>query len=1111
MKSPVLVVLLLLSSVVASAQTEIARISGRVTDLTGAVIVGAQCTITNIETDVSKSTTTNEDGIYVIPDLHPATYRLTIQKEGFRTVVQPSLQLYVQDAVNENFTLAIGPASESVTVLSDTSWLQTDSAAVSTVVDQQFVENMPLNGRSFQPLIALTPGIVFTSQNLGDGQFSANGQRSNANYFMVDGVSANFGVIIGGLGQTIGGAIPALTAQGGTNGLVSVDAMQEFRIQTSSYPAEYGRTPGAQISIVTKSGTNQFHGTVFDYLRNEIFDARNYFDAPPLPKPPLRQNDFGGTLGGPILKDKTFFFFSYEGLRLLLPQTASDEFLTASARAAVAPAYQPILKALPLPDPGSPLINPSCDNITNPCLANLTVAYSNPSTLDATSIRIDHNLTKRLTLFARYNHAPSDGATRFWEELGSDHANTDTITLGSTAVLAPTKVNDFRVNWSRNTATYINALTNFHGAVVPPTSVLFPQSSPFRPDKGQALISLESIGNGDLEVREGALYSNVQRQFNLVDTFAWAISVHQLKLGIDYRRLTPTDTESTGFGLFPSGYAALVAGTVSTVGLTAADPFSVRADNYSLFAQDTWRATNHLSLTYGLRWEINTPPVSTASGRPLYVLKGIFDSNPLALVPDALWRTSFGNFAPRIGAAYQFTAKTLVRGGFGLFYDLGYGNVGEAIRFQPYDRFKFFTAQPPLPFDLSNPVFQPPPFSTTIDANVLGLTAVDPNLSLPFTLQWNAAIQRELGANQTLTATYVGSDGRHLLRQDIIAPPLLVNLGTGGTVDAIRNAGYSHYNALQIQFQRHMSHGLQALVSYNFSKSSDIDSTDENGLYAASLSNIVLPPLRPSDFDIRHSIAAAISYEIPTPSWGRTANAILKGWAVDGLVRAMTAPPINVFIRGFSPGLGIYTTQADVVPGQPTWIPDSTQPSGRALNPAAFTSPLVGLVGDFPRNGLRSPYSLDQTDLALRRRFNLTERVKLDVRAEYFNVFNHPMFGIPGSQCNPDTFRGFQGGTALPSFGKVCPGTSTTNIDGGGARTDRAHCTRLAVHGRHSSRLKCISEQDAARSRAGTSRSAIPTIAEGILDRLVHNAHRIEIRGESMRKKRNPTLDEKKE
>ena len=334
MKYPVLVLILLLTVVLAFAQTDGARISGRVTDQTDAVIVGAECNITNIKTNVSITTTTNGDGIYVIPDLRPATYRLTIQKEGFRTVVQPNLQLYVQDAVNENFQLALGSVSETSTV-AGTPLLQTDSAAVSTVVDHQFVHNMPLNGRSFQSLIALTPGVVFTSQNLGQGQFSVNGQRSNANYFIVDGVSANFGVKFAGLGQAIGGAIQALTAQGGTNGLVSVDAMQEFRIQTSSYAAEYGRVPGAQISMVTRSGTNQFHGNVFDYLRNDSFDARNYFDVPPLPKPPLRQNDFGGTLGGPIVKGKTFFFFSYEGPRLRLPQTASDEFPTASARTAV--------------------------------------------------------------------------------------------------------------------------------------------------------------------------------------------------------------------------------------------------------------------------------------------------------------------------------------------------------------------------------------------------------------------------------------------------------------------------------------------------------------------------------------------------------------------------------------------------------------------------------------------------------------------------------------------------------------------------------------------------------------------------------------------------------
>ena len=207
MKRPVLVVIFL-SSALAFAQTEGARISGRVADPSDAVIVGAECKITNLETNVSATTTTNEDGIYVISNLRPATYQLTVQKEGFRTVVQPNLQLYIQDAVNENFTLALGLVSESSTVVG-TPLLQTDSAAVSTVVDQQFVHNMPLNGRSFQSLIALTPGVLFTSQNLGQGQFSVNGQRSNANYFMLDGVSANFGTTIFGLGQTLAGGIPA--------------------------------------------------------------------------------------------------------------------------------------------------------------------------------------------------------------------------------------------------------------------------------------------------------------------------------------------------------------------------------------------------------------------------------------------------------------------------------------------------------------------------------------------------------------------------------------------------------------------------------------------------------------------------------------------------------------------------------------------------------------------------------------------------------------------------------------------------------------------------------------------------------------------------------------
>ena len=223
------------------------------------------------------------------------------------------------------------------------------------------------------------------------------------------------------------------------------------------------------------------------------------------------------------------------------------------------------------------------------------------------------------------------------------------------------------------------------------------------------------------------------------------------------------------------------------------------------------------------------------------------------------------------------------------------------------------------------------------------------------------------------------------------------------------------------------------------------------------MSDIVLPPLSPSDFDIRNSFAGAISYEVPTPSWGRTGRAILGGWAVDGLVRVSSAPPINVTVGGLAPQSEYNSIQADIVPGQPYWIADPTQPDGKALNPAAFAAPPVGQNGDFPRNGLRSPYSIDQTDLALRRQFSISERVKLDVRAEYFNVFNHPMFGLPGSGCNPDGFWGYQGGSAQSSFGKVCPG-STTNSTGQAPLPVRTHCTRLAVHGRHSSRLNCISE-----------------------------------------------------
>jgi Carboxypeptidase regulatory-like domain len=305
-----------LSGFPAFGQLDTATISGYIADQSGAVVPGASVTLTNVETSITATHVSNGSGLYVFTYVKPDHYRIIVEKAKFRQIALTDLQVNVQDLLSRNFKLQVGASEESVTVSGDLAHVNTVSGSVSTVVDQSLVGNMPLNGRSFQSLIAVTPGVVFVQSGFTNSQFSVNGQRQDANYFMVDGVSANFGIApIFDIGLTLAGTTPGLTASGGTNGLVSVDAMQEFRIQTSTYAPEFGRTPGAQVSIVTKSGTNQVHGSVFDYLRNDVLDARNWFDVPPLPKPPLRQNDFGGTLAGPLKKNQLFFFFSYEGLR----------------------------------------------------------------------------------------------------------------------------------------------------------------------------------------------------------------------------------------------------------------------------------------------------------------------------------------------------------------------------------------------------------------------------------------------------------------------------------------------------------------------------------------------------------------------------------------------------------------------------------------------------------------------------------------------------------------------------------------------------------------------------------------------------------------------------
>jgi hypothetical protein len=989
----------------ACGQTETASVSGRVTDSTGATVPDAEVEIKSVDTGVSQVTKTNGEGFYIFPSLKPANYLMNVRKQQFRTVSVTGIILNVQDMLSRNFVLQVGSSSESITVSAEGTNINTTDATVSKVVDRQFVENLPLNGRSFQALIDLTPGVVITPAAVGnEGQFSVNGQRTDTNYFMIDGVSANIGTDQSGSGtlyRDAAGTLPGFSVLGGTNNLVSVDAMQEFRIQTSSFAPEYGRSPGAQISVVTRSGTNQFHGTAFDYFRNDALDASDWFaNANGLGKSEERQNDFGGVVGGPIVKDRTFFFFSYEGLRLRLPETALTDVPSLDARQSAPAAIQPFLNIFPVPN--GPEILDSSGNPTG--LAPFNIGFSNRASLDAYSIRIDHTVNNRLVLFGRFNYSPSvliqrSGDSFSANTIFNNQVRTTTLTVGATWNVASNVTNETRFNFSRNLGKAFNYMDNFGGAVVPPNSVLFP--APLT-GPNTDITNLTVASGLDVAYNDGALVNDSLRQINVVDNLSVVKGQHSLKFGIDYRWVSPFFTpfqyySSTEFLDVPSLVAGNTYYVLSSLGL----PGRFFFNNVGAFAQDTWKANRRLTLTYGVRWDLNPAPTAN---KTLLAINEVSDPSETALAPTGtpLWHTTYGNFAPRLGAAYQARAtpgwETVFRGGFGLFYDLGDQAAGRAANVfnYPYGEYNLYFG---TPFPIGTA--EAPPSSVTL-MPPLSITGFDPHLKLPYTLQWNFAIEQSLGTNSTLSLSYIGAGGRRLQeQQDLVSPN-----ATFSALTLIVNGAYSNYNAMQAQFRRHLSKGLQALVSYTWAHSID-DASSAFSSLEVSGSDIVTPGISnrgPSDWDIRNTLSGAVTYDIPAPAGNNFTHAVFGNWSMDNIIQARSAAPVDV-----NNGAPIQLTSTsevvlrpDVVSGEPLYLFGSQYPGGRALNYNAFTAapnnPTTGLPeqGDLGRNALRG-FGATQWDFAIRRQFPLGERFKLQFRAELFNVLNHPNFGPPAS------------------------------------------------------------------------------------------------------------------
>jgi len=1015
------VVCLALNTFSLFAQSPNGNINGLVSDPSSAAVVGAEIVAVNDVTGVQYTTKSNSEGIYVLPNLPPGPYRIQVSKIGFKTIIKPDIVLNVRDALSINFTLPVGAVLEVMTVAGGAPLVNTESASVSTVVDQNYVANMPLNGRSFQDLILLTPGVVSNNPQLGasagfSGEFSVNGQRTEENYYIVDGVSANMG-IAPGLPDSAGtaGSLPAPTALGTTQGLVSVDALEEFRVESSTYSAEFGRSPGGQFTFVTRSGTNEWHGSGFDYIRNNYFDANDWFnDYFGRPVPAERQNDFGGTLGGPVEipgvykgKDRTFFFFSYEGLRLEQPQAANVTYVPDNALRTTTPMpLQQVLNAFPKPN-GTDL---------GTGLAEFIGTWSSPANIDSTSIRLDHVLNHKLRLFFRFSNTSSglttQGTAGVASDLSSTQTTTRTFTVGATSSFSNTLSNELRLNHSSNQGTFSFTPSSFGGAV--PANLVqlqgFAQATKPSPDVEVGLY----LGNQSPTIVQSG-QSGEQEQWNVVDSLSWAHGRHSLVFGIDFRRLSPALYQSSPVGVYAFFSESSVSANSVDFGVAESyAPARPIYTNFSAFAQDEWKIASGLNLSLGLRWEVNPAPGAAKGNLPYTVVGNNLSTLSLAPEGTPLWRTDWFNFAPRVGAAYTMRRaadfETVIRGGAGLFFDTGqqlgsFGYVGPGFSALSFFGTQFGTSAAfPIPAaQATPPIMNPPvaPYGTTY--------AFAQHLQLPYTLQWNTSIQQALGKSQALTISYVGAHGaRSLAETQVDVGAFNPNFGT---VYFLQNGLGSDYDALQIQFQRRLNRGLQALASYTWAHSLDYGSYNWDVPYQRGN----------SDFDVRHNLTGALMYNLPNIGKSALVRALLQDWGVDDRFTVRTAFPVPLHgILTVDPATGQnYYSGLNLVPGQPVYIYGQQCndlyasglpcPGNRAINPDAFSLPPGCTIyncppgtsaGDTPRNFVRG-FGAWQMDVAIRREFPIYERLKLQFRAEAFNVFNHPNFGTINSTFCP--------------------------------------------------------------------------------------------------------------
>ena len=994
------------------AQTGSASISGRVTDQSNAVVPEVEVEIKNVDTNATQVTKTNGDGIYSFPALPPGNYLMNVRREQFRTVSVTGIELHTQDSLARNFILQVGSSAESVTVSANAEHMPTDNPAVGLLVDRTFVENMPLNGRSFQDLISLAPGTV--SSNLaaqtGNGQtsglFSINGQRDDANYFTVDGISSNTGLgSAGDVGdpRAQAGVYPAQTVLGTTQSLISLDALQEFKIQTSTYDAEFGRQPGGQIQLTTRSGSNELHGSLFDYFRNDVFDANswllNFFG---IPKPAERQNDFGGTVGGPLKipglydgKDKTFYFFSYEGLRLDQPADGSTNVPSLALRQFAAAGLQPFFNSLPLVtghDNGDQCLLALGQTFS--CTALWVTGFSAPSSINSVSFRMDESLGEKVHLFGRYGGTPSNqtqlssGGAQSTETKSNAYAGT----VGATIRFGSTLTNDLRFNYTYTDIAVMANPVAVGGGVPYSESLLAPPAYSNTGANTFTFFTTFIPGAHPFAIPVYQTSRGQQHQLNLLDSFTWTHGKHDFGAGLDYRRLSPFNPHTFQFGVAVLSPLAVQQGFADRLFVSQLRASNPLFNNWSLYIQDHWKLTARLTLDGGLRWELNPSPGAADGIYPLALTSGNIAVATLAPNGTPQYHTRYDQFAPRLGFAYQTNGsedhQIVVRGGFGIFYD-----TGQALGAAGYSSYPFFArvTSPDVPFPLMGASIVPPPLNSPLIPPYGELAGVsDPNLRLPYTEEWSLSTDLGITSKNVMSVSYLGNAGHRQLFTALY--------GSSGTpyppnplftqLYLTNNLGSSNYNALQLQDQGKIGSRADVVLSYTWSHAIDNASTDFS----------LLAPLRGNgDADVRQVLNGAVYYTIPGAHQNRALRAVTEGWSISGRVMVQSGNPIDVIQGQYVLSNGVTgNIRPDLVSGVPIYLHNvSGVPGGWELNYAAFnfvpTDPNTGAPlrqGTLGRNFVHGP-NFWNINTAVQRNFPLRDRLRLAFRVDAFNLLNH--------------------------------------------------------------------------------------------------------------------------